>query len=471
MKRVYILGAGPTGLALAQQLAETAPDLSVIVVERSQSLGGLAQTLEWPGRGFHDLGPHKIFTLDQKLWQKVRGLLPASDWLTRPKNSRIYLGGTFLPYPPSPFALAKVFGPVAFVRMVYGFAKSRLLRREGLPTFEGDLQARVGDALYEILFLPIAQKLWGDPATLDEKLSQGRVQTPALSEVILRTLRIRRTSAFEALKFDYPRNGLSRLWDSIRLRCGEKIEFRTNTEVRFIEFDQGRVRRLATKSKTGDDVIEIDSGDFIFSTLPIMRLLDSCRGVPGKIVTLARETVLLNDLILVFVNLDVNELFADSWIFVPDPKVSFHRISEQKSFDPGMTPHGTIVCCELMSNPTRNLASWTDSALEQLVVEDLRAMAGKPFGVEAIKIIRLPASYPVYRTGFTPKLKQVLDHLDSIENFRSIGRAGAFNYIGTLDCMDIGYGAGRWFLSDYSRGKAETWRAERLRTSHYPVLD
>ena len=126
MKRVYILGAGPTGLALAQQLAETAPDLSVIVVERSQSLGGLAQTLEWPGRGFHDLGPHKIFTLDQKLWQKVRGLLPASDWLTRSKNSRIYLGGTFLPYPPSPFALAKVFGPVAFARMVYGFAKSRL---------------------------------------------------------------------------------------------------------------------------------------------------------------------------------------------------------------------------------------------------------------------------------------------------------------------------------------------------------
>lgn len=49
MKRVYILGAGPTGLALAQQLAETAPDLSVIVVERDQSLGVLRKLSS--GRG------------------------------------------------------------------------------------------------------------------------------------------------------------------------------------------------------------------------------------------------------------------------------------------------------------------------------------------------------------------------------------------------------------------------------------
>jgi hypothetical protein len=77
----------------------------------------------------------------------------------------------------------------------------------------------------------------------------------------------------------------------------------------------------------------------------------------------------------------------------------------------------------------------------------------------------------VYRTGFAPKLAEIIHTFDGVENFRSIGRAGAFNYIGTLDCMDIGYGAGQWFTQSHLAGKREAWDAERLRTSHYPVLD
>lgn len=471
MSCVFVLGAGPTGLALAHQLAESASNVSVILYERGQNLGGLAQTIEWPGYGSHDLGPHKIFTLDRDLWQRVRNLLEERDWLRRPKKSRIYLGGKFLPYPPSPLALARVFGPIAFIRMVWGFFKTRLMRPKPAETFEDDLRSRVGDPLYEILFRPIALKLWGDPTTLDEKLSRGRVQTPSVSEVVLRMLRMRKSSSFEALEFDYPRNGLSRLWNAIEGQCNGRVQFRTGTEVRRIEFERSRVRRLVVAGPAGDETVEVGPDDFVFSTLPILRCLDCAAGLPDHIVSLARDTVRLNDLILVFLKLDVPELFEDSWIFVPDATVSFHRVSEQKSFDPGMTPDGTIVCCELMSNPSRNLSARSNGDLEKLVTDDLRAMAPKPFNVRAIKTVRLPASYPVYLAGFAPKLQEVLDYFDSLENFRSIGRAGAFNYIGTLDCMDIGYGAGRWFANDFQHGRPQTWPAERQRTSHYPVLD
>jgi hypothetical protein len=83
------------------------------------------------------------------------------------------------------------------------------------------------------------------------------------------------------------------------------------------------------------------------------------------------------------------------------------------------------------------------------------------------RIIRLPKSYPVFRTGFEAGLTELIEGLDQFDNFRSIGRQGAFNYIGTLDAMDIGYGFANWL----SEGKTKTWKDERERTNHYPVLD
>lgn len=90
-----------------------------------------------------------------------------------------------------------------------------------------------------------------------------------------------------------------------------------------------------------------------------------------------------------------------------------------------------------------------------------------------MRVIRLPRSYPVYRVGHEPVLAEALACLDEIPNFRSIGRQGAYNYIGTLDAMDIGYGCAAW-LTAGQRGERpvdQAWQSERERTTHYPVLD
>ncbi|MEK7382603.1 MAG: hypothetical protein AAB262_04880, partial [Elusimicrobiota bacterium] len=155
------------------------------------------------------------------------------------------------------------------------------------------------------------------------------------------------------------------------------------------------------------------------------------------------------------------------WVFVPDPEIAFHRLSEQESFDPEMTPNGGIVCCEIMSSETREMSSRSDDELAALALRGLERMGYAGFRVLHRRVIRLPRSYPVYRPGFEPALAGVLGELDGLKNFRTIGRQGAFNYIGTLDAMDIGYGFARWYAGD----RAQDWQAERARTSHYPVLD
>jgi protoporphyrinogen oxidase len=469
---VFVLGAGPAGLAVVDGLVDSGAG-PFTLIERGDGIGGLAQTIDWPEVGSHDLGPHKIFTLDEALMTRVEALLPASDWLTRDKISSIYMRGHYLPYPPSPFSLAGVFGLPTFARMVAGYGAARLRSLAGSEapnTFEADLVERLGRPLYEALFRPIALKLWGDPRNLDLKLSKGRVQTPSLTEVLTRLLKLKSSSEFEALSFRYPRHGLSRIWEAIKTKAAHSGEINTGLTVTGFEVEKRAVRAIRTRhAKDGSErVFSVTTDDFVASTLPLSLVVDLLSpALPADIPALARETVALNDLLLVFLHIDQPALMKDSWVFVPDPEIGFHRLSEQKAFDPRMTPNGSVVCCEIMSSDIRPMATRKDGELIEQAVIDLGKMGYAGFNVRASKVIRLPKSYPVYKVGYERGLVRIMAELDQIGNLRTVGRQGSFNYVGTLDAMDIGYGFARWYAGD----RADAWEAERARTNHYPVLD
>jgi len=131
-----------------------------------------------------------------------------------------------------------------------------------------------------------------------------------------------------------------------------------------------------------------------------------------------------------------------------------------------MVEHGSIICCEIMLTPEKNLNRISDEEIITRTIVDLQKLVTAEFIVLDSKIINLRNSYPVYKEGFENILDPMLDKLDSIINFKSIGRQGSFNYIGTLDAMDIGYGFVEWF-----KNSNKDWGAERLRTSEYPILD
>lgn len=467
----YILGAGPAGMATADGLID-AKDGNFIVLEQGSSLGGLAQTLEWKGIGSHDLGPHKIFSLDRELVSRVENLLPDADWLTRDKVSSIYMKGHYLPYPPSPFSLSGVFGLPAFINMVtgYGIARLKSLFIVNDPhTYAEDLIGRVGVPLYNILFKPITEKLWGDPHVLDVKLSRGRVQTPSLVEILGRLLKLKKESDFEALKFRYPKGGLGRLWKAIEAKARNGAgQFLLEHAVTRLTVADGHVRAIHYRAKTGEGTFPVGEDDFVVSTLPLALTTDMLfEALPTHFPQLAREVVRLNDLLLVFLHVDRPSLINEAWIFIPDQEIIFHRVSEQESFDLGMTPNGSIVCCEIMSSESRLLATRSDDELCQEATQGLHDMGYSGFKILDQRVIRLPKSYPVFRTGYEQGLSEIVQKLDGFKNFRSVGRQGAFNYIGTLDAMDIGYGMANWLVS----GKRQSWQQERERTNHYPVLD
>jgi protoporphyrinogen oxidase len=167
------------------------------------------------------------------------------------------------------------------------------------------------------------------------------------------------------------------------------------------------------------------------------------------------------------INIDLDSLIDESWIFVPDPSIVFHRISEQESFDASMTPNGSIICCEIMSSPSRNFSDTSDDELLSLTISGLKKMGFNNTKVIGHRIIRLPKSYPVFYKNYYQNLEKILIQIDNLSNFKTIGRNGAFNYIGTLDAMDIGYGFAEWL----TKGIKNNWYSERIRTAHYKILD
>ncbi|OOZ36745.1 hypothetical protein BOW51_05590 [Solemya velesiana gill symbiont] len=231
---------------------------------------------------------------------------------------------------------------------------------------------------------------------------------------------------------------------------------------------KGRIQEVHYQANGTYSKIEVKPNDYVVSTLPL-RLTTKLLGdaLPNELIESADEIVALNDLLLVFLHVEQSSLLDESWVFVPDPKIIFHRLSEQESFDPEMIKKGSIVCCEIMSGPSRPLAEKTDEELCASAVKGLERMGYSDFKLLDQHVIRLPKSYPVFRIGFEVVLEELIQTLDQFENFRSIGRQGAFNYIGTLDAMDIGYGFSAWLIN----GDSQQWQKERERTNHYPVLD
>lgn len=69
---VIIVGAGLTGAMIAYKNR----DKNVLVLEKSDKVGGFCHTTQWNGIHIHDHGPHVFHTNDKKVWDFVDSITP-----------------------------------------------------------------------------------------------------------------------------------------------------------------------------------------------------------------------------------------------------------------------------------------------------------------------------------------------------------------------------------------------------------
>lgn len=158
-KPIYILGAGPAGLAAAYTLTQQGK--SVVVVEKDSRVGGLAKSIEYEGF-ILDYGPHRFYTKIAsvlKLWDEVLG----DEQVTVNRLTRICYGGKYFSYPLKAFEALFALGFVESTKIVTSYIHARLFPRQNPKNFSEWVTAKFGKRLFEIFFEGYTEKLWGIP--------------------------------------------------------------------------------------------------------------------------------------------------------------------------------------------------------------------------------------------------------------------------------------------------------------------
>ncbi len=465
--KAFIIGAGVTGLTAAWRLAQSGLDVSVL--EADDHVGGMSATFQH-GDFLLDLGPHKFFSVLEERMRLAEEIM-GSEFLSVPKRSRIRLAGRFLNYPIGLMDVMKNLNPLIAVSgglsYVWQMAVN-LLDRSPAQSYEDWLVRRFGRSLYELIFAQYARKIWGDPKQLARSLAETRVAIPGLFTLLWRMLFApQKGPAIHAEVFRYPRLGSGRFCErlaQLAVQHGAKIEL--NSPLTGVEVRESAV--VALKIGAGRR-IPVSNTDVVVTTVSAGYLARLVAPALAQPVLDAADNLHTRDLILLYLILDRPSVSQDNWLFFPEKKYVFNRLFEQKNFSAEMTPRNkTVLCLEIVVSSVEIERAGAEALYERAIQGLEECGLARRGEVLEYFIRRVKWAYPVYDLEYPKNTQTVFGALDGIANLYSVGRQGGFNYIGQIDCLDVGIVTAEHVLRE--QGK-QGWQDARRHFEEYIVLD
>ena len=428
--RVVIIGAGPAGLTAAYELGKRGT--TAVVLEADDTVGGLSRTVERDGWRF-DIGGHRFFTKVGRVRDLWHEILPAEDFLVRPRMSRIYYKGKFYDYPLRALNALRNLGVVEAVRCVLSYAWVRIRPPRDQHTFEGWTAARFGWRLYRIFFKTYTEKAWGLPATeLTADFAAQRIKNLSLARAVWNALRPRRnqteiTSLIE--EFEYPRLGPGMMWE----RCRELVEAQgtsvlLGSPVTRIAHERGLARAVTARTPDGLVTIPVDH---VISSMPITALVEAMDPPPPPEVRQAAAALPYRDFLTVALVVPEAAGFPDNWIYVHGPDVQVGRIQNFGSWSPELVQDGrTCLGLEYFVFEGDEVWSTPDDELIALGARELEQLGLVPADqVEAGYVVRAAKAYPTYDEHHRENVAALVAWLDEhTPNVHPVGRNGMHKY-------------------------------------------
>lgn len=75
MKKCIIIGGGPAGLTAGYELLKKSNEYEVVILEQSDTLGGISRTVRYNGNRM-DIGGHRFFSKDKAVTAFWENLMP-----------------------------------------------------------------------------------------------------------------------------------------------------------------------------------------------------------------------------------------------------------------------------------------------------------------------------------------------------------------------------------------------------------
>ncbi|MEI6901329.1 MAG: FAD-dependent oxidoreductase, partial [Bacteroidota bacterium] len=348
MKKVFVLGAGITGLVTAWKLAKAGHEVTLI--EKENQVGGLAGTVEWDGFKF-DHGAHNFHTKHLELINFYQELLP--EIFRERKNSvKLHIFGKLNKYP---IVGAQVFFALNFFTMVramisFLFARTRAFLF-GIPETEHLdewITRRFGKVLYNIYFGPYLERVQKKSAhLLSSDIGLKKIPIFSLRQYIKRELL--GYSKFHpedvnTYKTFYCVNGYGEFSNFFlgELRKMENVTIDLWSPVEEIELTGTRMSVIRTKNRS----YEVGDGDVI-STLPLEVLINRIKNANPALVESALKLE-YTKMRFFLIKVKRPSVMGLSWVNFNDPRFPYYRVSEEVHGEFNMTPPGcTALCFEI----------------------------------------------------------------------------------------------------------------------------
>ena len=476
-----VIGAGPAGLTAAYELA-TRTALRVVVLEATDALGGISQTVVYEGNRI-DIGGHRFFSKSDRVvdwWldvlpseasgtetvsyqNKTRAVtLDAADlgpddaaFMVRPRTSRIYFAGQFFDYPISLSAgTLRKLGLARTARIGASYLRARLAPIRDEATLEDFFINRFGRELYRTFFRDYTAKVWGVPCDqIPAEWGAQRVKGLSISSAVGHVLRslVRRggdvrqkgteTSLIE--RFLYPRRGPGEMWEAVAARAeaaGAEIRMRHAADRVELTGEPGRQTVTAVEAVGPDgDRERFEAPALVVSTMPLRALgaaVEPAAAVPAEAAEVAaglqyRDFLIVGLLLKRLAGKTPAEgILPDTWIYLQEPGVVAGRMQIFNNWSPYLVADPDTVWVGVEYFVTEGDALWTsdDAALRELAVRELEGMGlAAPDDVLDGVVVRMPKAYPSY-TGTYDRFDALRAWLDGVENLAVAGRNGMHRY-------------------------------------------
>lgn len=426
-----IIGAGPTGLGAAWRLAELG-ETNWFICDRANYAGGLAASFKDEHGFTWDFAVHVAHSHYHYVDRLMDTLLP-DGFYHHQRKSWVRLYDVWVPYPfqynfhrlpegARQECLEGLRRKESGDRILNSGVRSQESDDGGAKSFREWILANFGQGIADHFMIPYNQKIWTvDPAEMNSHWLGDRVPTVDMARVERNFAEGRDEVGWGPnATFQFPKEGgTGAIWTEMFHRLPEENKRlaygvrRIDLDRREAEFDDGSVCRF----------------DVLISTMPLPVL---CR-----LAGLDREGELVRRLKHSHVQVAgvgaycpiPEELKDKTWVYCPEDKADFYRVTPFSTFSPAHTPDPDNCCsflCEFASPGdglmrSGDLGQRAIEGLQNLGLIDLWDMRTN------IQLLDAEYGYPVPTRDRDSILHEVLPKLET-QRIYSRGRFGGWKY-------------------------------------------
>ncbi|MBU1147868.1 MAG: NAD(P)-binding protein [Candidatus Omnitrophica bacterium] len=465
MKKIAVLGAGPSGLSAAWQIGSLTK-AKIDLYEKSHKIGGVCGCYDFDGLRL-DYGAHKIYSVLPGIMDVFRDL--GKERLKEVKKShKIVVRGRMLDYPVRLGEILSLFSLSELVVFCFSIIKTMLkapFLKEAV-SYEDYCINVFGRKAYEVVFRPLAEKVWGDPRSLSADIARTRIPTKSIYDLILRMLGCKKESKLtNADTMLYPFSGFYDICECV----AEKITAEGHglhlgkRAVKFVR-DGNRIKSIVFNDGAEEEV------DLVISSMPLKELTGLL--FPEDKDLISRENFIrMRHSTVCYLLVNKPVVMNDHWVFCADKDILFSRISEQKLFsDKGFPEDKTVISCDFTCDEDDPIWKAKEEGIARQCIKGLEKLSILTADdVIDHRIARVPNFYPVCEISYRKKIEALFEKINQVENIICTGRLGLCSYSNIDHCFDMSI----FLARELAQGKGAAYINNELlkKSRSYRIID